>query len=201
MMQALAYMYEKPSANNKVYLMKKLYNLRMPEGGQVVEHLYSFNTTVNQLVSVEIKFDDEIHALILLASLSNSYKPMRVAITNSIRNAKLQLIDIRNTILVEEVRRKDSDNVSTSNSTLNVDNKERSSERNSNKGNGDRGKSKNGRGKSRNDRNLECQNCGKTGHLKKNCITLRKNEDKNNDIANTIIDEFCDALISLVDDS
>ena len=47
MMQALANMYEKPSANNKVYLMKKLFNLRMPEGGSVVEHLNSFNTVVN----------------------------------------------------------------------------------------------------------------------------------------------------------
>ena len=69
MMQALADMYEKPSANNKVYLMKKLFNLRMPEGGSVVEHLNSFNTMVNQLVSMEIKFDDEICAQILLASL------------------------------------------------------------------------------------------------------------------------------------
>ena len=47
MMQALADMYEKPTTNNKVYLMKKLFNLRMPEGGSVVEHLNSFNTVVN----------------------------------------------------------------------------------------------------------------------------------------------------------
>ena len=72
MMQALADMYENPSANNKVYLMKKLFNLRRPEGGSVVEHLNSFNTMVNQLVLVGIKFDDEIYALIMLASLPNS---------------------------------------------------------------------------------------------------------------------------------
>ena len=56
MMQALAEMYEKPSANNKVYLMKKLFNLKMSESGLVVEHLNIFNTVVNQLVSVGIKF-------------------------------------------------------------------------------------------------------------------------------------------------
>ena len=72
MRQALANMYEKPLANNKVYLMKKLFNLRMPKGGSVVEHLNSFNPAVNQLVSVRIEFDDEICALILLASLPNS---------------------------------------------------------------------------------------------------------------------------------
>ena len=58
LMQALAEMYEKPSANNKVYLIKKLFNLTMSESGPVVEHLNSFNTMVNQLVSVGIKFDD-----------------------------------------------------------------------------------------------------------------------------------------------
>ena len=82
-------MYEKPLANNKVYLMKKLFNLKMSKGGLVVEHLNSFNTVVNQLVSMGIKFDEEICALILLASLPNSWEPMIVAITNSIKNAKL----------------------------------------------------------------------------------------------------------------
>ena len=58
MMRALTDMNEMPSAKNKVYLMKKLFNLKMPEGGSVVEHLNSFNTMVQQLVSVEIKFED-----------------------------------------------------------------------------------------------------------------------------------------------
>ena len=156
MTQTLANMYEKPLANNKVYLMKKPFNIRMPEGGSMVKHLNSFNTVVNPLVSVGIKFDDEICALILLASLPNSWEPMREAITNSIGNAKLKFIDVRNTILVEEVRRKDSSKASTSNSALNVDNRGRISKRNSNKGNGNQGKSKNGRGKLKNGRNLEC---------------------------------------------
>ena len=82
-------MYEKPLANNKVYLMKKLFNLKMSKGGSVVEHLNSFNTVVNQLVLMGIKFDEEICALILLASLHNNWEPMIVAITNSIKNAKL----------------------------------------------------------------------------------------------------------------
>ena len=59
MMQPLAEIYKKPSANNKVYLMKKLFNLKMSESGLVVEHLNNFNTIVNQLVSVGIKFEDE----------------------------------------------------------------------------------------------------------------------------------------------
>jgi hypothetical protein len=34
-MAALPSMYEKPSANNKVHLMKKLFNLKMVEGVSV----------------------------------------------------------------------------------------------------------------------------------------------------------------------
>ena len=72
LMAALSEMYEKPSANNKVHLMKKLFNLKMAEGTPVTQHLNEFNTITNQLSSAEIDFDDEIRALILLASLPNS---------------------------------------------------------------------------------------------------------------------------------
>ena len=63
----IVWMYEKPSANNKVHLMKKLFNLKITEGTPVTQHLNEFNTIINQLLSVEIDFDDEIRALILLA--------------------------------------------------------------------------------------------------------------------------------------
>ena len=72
LMKALSSMHEKPSAKNKVHLMKKLFNLKMVEGTPVAQHLNEFNTITNQLFSVEIDFDDEIHALIVLASLPNS---------------------------------------------------------------------------------------------------------------------------------
>ena len=39
LMKALSGMYEKPSANNKVHLMKKLFNLKMAENTSVAQHL------------------------------------------------------------------------------------------------------------------------------------------------------------------
>ena len=72
LMKALSGMYEKSSANNKVHLMKKLFNLKMAENVSIEQHLNEFNTITNQLSSVEIDFDDEICALIVLASLPNS---------------------------------------------------------------------------------------------------------------------------------
>ena len=111
---------------------------------------------------------------------------MKATITNSISNGTLKFIDVRNAILAEELWRKDFSEASSSNLALNFVGRGRSSDRN--KGNGNRDKSKNGRGMSRNGRTLECWNCSKTGHLKKNYRVPRKNENKN-DAANVVTDE------------
>ena len=83
LMKSLFGMYEKLFANNKVHLMKKFFNLKMAENASVAQHLNEFNTITNQLSSVEIDFDDKIHALIILASLPNSWEAMRMAVSNS----------------------------------------------------------------------------------------------------------------------
>ena len=94
LMKALFAMYEKSLANNKLHLMKKLFNLKMAENASVAQHLNEFNTITNQLSSVEIDFDDEICALIVLASLPNSCEAMRMAVSNSIGKEKLKYNDI-----------------------------------------------------------------------------------------------------------
>ena len=101
-MKILSSMYEKPLANNKVHLMKKLFNLKMVEGTSVAQHLNEFNTITNQLSFVEIDFDDEIRAVIVLASLPNSWEAMRMVVSNSAGKSKLKYDDIRDLILSEE---------------------------------------------------------------------------------------------------
>uniref|UniRef100_A0A2N9EJ65 protein-serine/threonine phosphatase n=1 Tax=Fagus sylvatica TaxID=28930 RepID=A0A2N9EJ65_FAGSY len=134
LMTALCGMYEKPSANNKVHLMKKLFNLKMAEGTAVAQHLNEFNTITNQLSSVEIEFDDEIRALIVLASLPNSWEAMRMAVSNSAGKGKLKYNDIRDLILGEEVRRRDAGETSSSGSALNLEARGRGKDRNYNRG-------------------------------------------------------------------
>ena len=94
LMKALSGMYEKPSTNNNVHLMKKLFNLKLAKNASVAQHLNEFNTITNQLSSIEIDFDDKIHALIVLASLANSWEAMRMAVSNSIGKEKLKYNDI-----------------------------------------------------------------------------------------------------------
>ena len=101
LMTTLSGMYEKSLANNKVHLMKKLFNLKMAKGVAVAKHLNEFNTITNQLFSLEIEFDDEIRALIVLASLPNSWEAMRMVMSNSVEKGKLKYVDIRDLILSE----------------------------------------------------------------------------------------------------
>jgi hypothetical protein len=72
LMDALAKFYEKPSASNKVFLMKRLFNMKMSEGGSIADHLIEFNTVTNQLSSIKVDFDDEVRALLILCSLPES---------------------------------------------------------------------------------------------------------------------------------
>ena len=48
LMKTLSGMYEKPSANNKVHLMKKLFNLKLTENASVAQHLNEFNTITDR---------------------------------------------------------------------------------------------------------------------------------------------------------
>ena len=94
LMKALFGMYEKSSSNNKIHLMKKLFNLKMVKNASVAQHLNEFNTITNQLSSVEIDFDDEIRALIVLVSLLNNWEVMRMAVSNFTEKEKMKYNDI-----------------------------------------------------------------------------------------------------------
>ena len=169
LMAALSSMYEKPSASNKVHLMRRLFNLRMTEGASVVQHLNELNTITTQLSSMEIEFDDEVRALILLSSLPDSWNATVTAVSSSSGNSKLKFDDVRDLVLSEEIRRRESGETSNS-SALHTETRGRTSERNSN-----RGRSKSRRGKSRWGRkDFNCYNCGKKGHFKKDCQVPKK---------------------------
>ena len=69
--------------------MKKLFNLKMAKNALVAQYLNEFNIITNQLLSVEIDFDDEISALIVLASLPNNWEAIRMVICNFTGKEKL----------------------------------------------------------------------------------------------------------------
>ena len=131
LMKTLSGMYEKPSANNKVHLIKNV---------SIAQHLNEFNTLTNQLSSVKIDFDDEISALIVLASLPNSWEAMRIVVRNPTVKEKLKYNDIRDLVLAKEIRRRDAGETLRSGSALNLKTRGRGNDKNSNRG---RSKSRN----------------------------------------------------------
>ena len=137
----LGTLYQSKSLVNKLFLRKKLYNLRMKDGDSVTEHLNAFNTVVSQLLSVDIKISDEDKCISLLCSLPDSWDSLVIAIGSNA--TALQFDEIVSALLTEEMRRKNMDNQN--GDALSV----RGRSRNKNKNNSSSGRSKSrGRSKS-----------------------------------------------------
>jgi hypothetical protein len=82
-MDTLAKLYEKPLSSNKVFLMKRLFNMMMSEGGSITDHLNEFNTVTNQVSYVKVDFDDEVRAIIILCSLPKICNKLVMVVSNS----------------------------------------------------------------------------------------------------------------------
>jgi hypothetical protein len=158
----LGKLYQSKSLVNKLFLRKKLYNLRMRDGDSVVEHLNAFNTVVSQLVYVEIKISDEDKCISLLCSLPDSWDSLVVAIGSNTTSLKFD--EVVSSLLSEEMRWKNMEGQSTNALFA----RGRSQERNRSKFSSGRSKSK-GRSKSPRKSVKVCWRCGKEGHYKKQC--------------------------------
>jgi hypothetical protein len=102
LMDTLDKLYEKTSTSNKVFLMKRLFNMNMSEGGSVADHLNEFNTVTNQLSSVKVDFDDEVRALLILFSLPESWNGLVMAVSNSVSGSNtLKFDDVVGVILCD----------------------------------------------------------------------------------------------------
>jgi hypothetical protein len=158
----LGKLYQSKSLVNKLFLRKKLYNLRMRDGDLVADHLNAFNTMVSQLVYVEIKISDEDKCISLLCSLPDSWDSLVVAIGSN--TTALKFDEVVSSLLLEEMRQKNMEGQSID--TLFA--RGRSQERNRSKFSSGRSKSK-GRSKFPRKFVKVCWRCEKEGHYKKQC--------------------------------
>ncbi|KAE8667838.1 hypothetical protein F3Y22_tig00112368pilonHSYRG00011 [Hibiscus syriacus] len=186
---------EATSLHNKIFLKRKLYTLRMPESTSVTEHLNTLNTLFSHLTSLGCKIGEQEHAELLLQSLPDSYDQL---IINLINNNVTSLVfdDVAAAVLQEENRCKNKEDIQ-----VNLQQAEalatmrgRSTEC------GQSSSHKHGGSKSRSKKNLKCYNCGKKGHLKKDCWSLNKNSNPQGNTANTSDDGdalCCEALTTV----
>ncbi|GKC92968.1 hypothetical protein Tco_1158410 [Tanacetum coccineum] len=82
LLKALSNMYEKPN------------------------HVNEFNSILSRLMSVDIKFDDEVQALLLLSSLPESWSGTVITVSGSTGTTNLKFYNIRDLILGEDIHRK-----------------------------------------------------------------------------------------------
>ncbi|GJR47128.1 retrovirus-related pol polyprotein from transposon TNT 1-94 [Tanacetum coccineum] len=149
LIKALSNMYEKPSASNKVFLIRQLVNTKMKEGASIADHVNEFNSILSWLMSVDIKFDNEVQALLLLSSLPESW---------------------------EDISRKTFGEYS--NSLISTKEKGRGRKQDKGqKQNRGRSKSKK-RAQSKNRQDITCWNCNQKGHFQNQCLKPVASRDK-----------------------
>ncbi|VFQ69269.1 unnamed protein product [Cuscuta campestris] len=165
-MDALSNMYEKPSAANKVFLIREFVNTRMKEGTSVTEHINKLNSILARLLSVGIKFDDEVQALLLLLSLPDSWSGMVTAVTGSVGPDGFIFDQIRDLVLGEDVKRKSSGE--SSSELLHVGRGRRNS-----RGSGSRNRQRS-QSKTRNSSGVTCWKCKEVGHFRNQCPNDKK---------------------------
>ncbi|GMI65558.1 hypothetical protein HRI_000225100 [Hibiscus trionum] len=92
--------------NNKLFLLKKMMALKYKEGTSTTDHVSEFQSVINQLLGMGVKFDDEILGLWLFVTLSDSWETFRVSLINSAPHGIITLDLAKSGVLNEEVRRR-----------------------------------------------------------------------------------------------
>lgn len=190
----LTKLYEAKSLHNKIFLKRKLYTLRMSESTSVTEHLNILNTLFSQLTSLGYKIESQERAELLLQSLPDSYDQLIISLTNNVVTEILVFDDIAAAILEEENRRRNKEDKQAGSQQVEAlaVMRGRSTER------GSSGSHNHDRSKSKSKKNIKCYHCGKKGHKKKDCWSL-KNSNPQGNVACTSDDGnvlCCEATIS-----
>ncbi|KAL5842405.1 hypothetical protein ACOSQ3_013008 [Xanthoceras sorbifolium] len=169
----LEQLYASKTGNNKLFYLTKLMQLKYKEGTSIADHLNEMQGILDQLSRMGINFDDEVFALMVLASLPESWETLKISITNTAPNGAVNMELVKSGILNEEMRRRSQTSSSSSQpDVLVTDSRGRSQSREQKP----RGKS---RGKSNRYANIECHHCKKKGHIKKFCRKFKNEQVKN----------------------
>ena len=100
--EKLGTLYQSKSLVNKLFLQKKLYNLRMKDGDSVTKHPNALNNVVSQLSYVDIKISDEDKCISFLCSLLDSWDSLVIEMGSN--TTTLNFDDIVSALLSEEMR-------------------------------------------------------------------------------------------------
>jgi hypothetical protein len=83
MLQKLESIYERKTTMNKASVIKRLAKLEYRGGSSIIENLNVFQCHINQLSAMNIKFEDEVQALLMLSFMPNCWNTLVVSDSNS----------------------------------------------------------------------------------------------------------------------
>ncbi|MFQ6668738.1 hypothetical protein Gotur_034286 [Gossypium turneri] len=93
-------LYATKSLVNHLVLKQLIFMFRMNQYELLRDHMSQFITLLNDLNNVEVKIDDEVHAMLLLCSLPSSYKSFRETLIYD--RDKLSFEDVKGHLLSKD---------------------------------------------------------------------------------------------------
>ncbi|KAE8703256.1 DEAD-box ATP-dependent RNA helicase 57 [Hibiscus syriacus] len=164
--KALEEKFLKKSGQNKLYMKKRLFHFNYVSGTTMNDHITSFNQLVTDLMNMDVTFEDEDLALMLMGSLPDKFEYLETTLLHG--KIDMSLIEVTAAVYIYELRKKyKQENTSVEAEALVV----RGHSKSQNKGRRGRSKSKSRLSKD------ECVFCQEKGHWKKECHRL-KNKGK-----------------------
>ena len=150
-------LYMTKNLSNRLYLKAKFFTFKMAEGKDLQGHIDEFNKLIVDLENIEVEYEDEDKALVLLHSLPKSYETF-VDILKHGRET-ISLDDVVGALRSKELQKK-------------IQVKESSGDGLVVRGRSDKKefKGRSGRSKSRDGkRSFKCYTCHEEGHMKRDC--------------------------------
>ena len=97
--------YEKKVASTNMYLIRRLYNLRLKDSDLVQAHLNEYESLSSQISSQGTTIKNELRAMILMSSLPSSWETFVTTVWNA-STTVVKYSEVTSAILTEATRRK-----------------------------------------------------------------------------------------------
>ena len=162
---------------SKMQVKMKLFTHKLQEGGSMMNHLSVFKEIVSDLQAMEVKYEDEDLALLLLCSLPSSFANFRDTILYS--RDDLTLAEVYEALQQKEKMKSlvQSGEASSRGEALQV--RGRSEQKSYGNSNRDNKKNNRYRSKSRGKDKQFCRYCKKNNHVIDDCWKLHNKEKRN----------------------